>query len=341
LKYTMIEREADSHQQPITIEQIQAMSERAFGVEKAIEEIQELDGGECNNTYLMTFADAQRVILRVSPAPDKPCPGRGAGLMRNEHCFQPFLAPIATLVPKTLFTDFAHQLINRDYMFQTFMEGTRWSDIAQSLTPEENRALWIQLGQIAKTIHSVQGELFGSPITGTLSTLWSTLVANGLARSIQQLEAAQVDASDVKLVREIAQTHSALLDEIRQPCLLHGDLWTFNALVKLDQDNPHITAVLDADGCSWGDPMADWTMFRLHIMATEGKTSNEIEGVQSFWQGYGQPECSKGALFREQIYRASNFAGARLELHLQGREEIVQRTYEKLQEIIIVLQDIV
>jgi aminoglycoside phosphotransferase (APT) family kinase protein len=336
----MIERETDSHQQPIAIEQIQAMSERAFGEGKEIEEIQEIEGGEYNNTYLMTFADAHRAILRVSPAPDKPCPGRDAGLMRNEHYFQPFLAPIAPLVPKTLLADFTHQIINRDYMFQTFMEGTRWSDIAKSLTPAENRALWIQLGQIAKTIHSIRGEMFGSPV-GILSELWSTRVADGLARSIQRLEAAQVDASDVKLVREIALTQRFLLDEIRQPRLLHGDLWTVNVLVKLDQGNPRITAVLDADGCSWGDPMADWTMFRLHIMATEGKTSNEIEGAQSFWLGYGQPEHSKGALFREQIYRASNFAGARLELHLQGCDEIVRRTYEKLRAIIAVLQDIV
>jgi hypothetical protein len=92
---------------------------------------------------------------------------------------------------------------------------------------------------------------------------------------------------------------------------------------------------------SWGDPMADWLMFRLHIMATEGKTSNEIEGAQYFWLGYGQPERSKGALFREQIYRASNFASVRLELHLLGRDEVVQRTYGKLQEIIVLLRDIV
>ncbi|GHO98144.1 hypothetical protein KSF_081920 [Reticulibacter mediterranei] len=340
MKYTTIERDASSHQQPIAIEQIRAMSERAFGVGKVIEGVQELDGGECNNTYVITFVDTQRVILRVSPAPDKPCPGRDPGLMRNEHYFQPFLAPIAALVPKTLCADFTHQIINRDYMFQTFMEGTRWSNIAESLTPEENAALWIQLGQVAKTIHSVQGEMFGSSV-GTLSTHWSTKVIKGLTDSIQQLEAALVDASDVKLVREMAQTHSALLDEIRQPRLLHGDLWTVNVLVKLDQGNPHITAVLDADGGSWGDPMADWTMFRLHIMATEGKTRNEIEGAQCFWQGYGQPERSNGALFREQIYRASNFAGARLELHLQGRDEIVLRTYEKLREIIAILRDII
>jgi aminoglycoside phosphotransferase (APT) family kinase protein len=139
----------------------------------------------------------------------------------------------------------------------------------------------------------------------------------------------------------MAEQHSDLLDEIRQPRLLHGDLWTFNVLIKCDQDNPRITAVLDSDGGSWGDPLADWTMFLLHIKTTEGTRRNEIEGAQAFWQAYGQPERSKGALFRDQIYRARNFAGGRLERHLQGRNDIVLRTYDKLHEIIAALQDIV
>jgi aminoglycoside phosphotransferase (APT) family kinase protein len=341
LHYTMIERDTNIHQQPLTIEQISAMYERAFGAGKEMLEVQELDGGECNNTYRISFTDAQQVILRVSPAPDKPCPGRAPQPMRNEHYFQPFLAPIATLIPKTLLVDFTHQLINRDYMFQTFMEGARWSDIVETFTSEENSALWQQMGHIAKTIHSIEGETFGSPVFGTISPHWSTLVINGLIDIIQKLEAAQVDATDIKTVLAMAEKHSDLLDEIRQPRLLHGDLWTFNLLIKRDQGNPRITAVLDSDGCSWGDPMEDWTMFLLHIKTTEGTIQNEIEGAQAFWQAYGQPERSKGALFRDQIYRARNFAGARLELHIRGRNEIVLRTYDRLREILVALHDII
>jgi aminoglycoside phosphotransferase (APT) family kinase protein len=341
LKYPTIERTPDTHQQPIAIEQICAMCERAFGQEKKPEIVQELGGGECNNTYVITFTDASKAILRVAPAPDKPCPGRDQEMMRNEHYFQPFFAPIAPLMPKILQVDFTHQLINRDYMFQTFMEGERWSDIIEELTPEENRTLWQQLGRIAKTIHSIEGKAFGSPRTGTTSTHWSPQVIRGLTEIIQRLEAVQIDASDVKAVLEMAEQHSELLDEIRQPRLLHGDLWTFNVLIKRDQGNPRITAVLDSDGASWGDPMADWTMFLLHVKATEGTRRNEVEGAQAFWQGYGQPESSRGALFRDQIYRARNFAGGRLERHLQGRQDIVLRTYDKLREIIAVLQDIV
>lgn len=164
---------------------------------------------------------------------------------------------------------------------------------------------------------------------------------SSLASIVEQIKAAHLDATDIQAVQEMAQTHSALLDEIQQPRLLHGDLWTFNILIKRDQENPRIAAVLDTDSCSWGDPMADWTMFLLHIKMTEGTAKNDIEGVQAFWQGYGQPEHSKGALFREQIYRARHFAEGRMERHRQGRDDIVLRTYNKLREIIVTLQDII
>jgi hypothetical protein len=102
MKYTIIERPANTHQQPLSGEQIRTVCERAFGRGTDPEEVQELDGGEYNNTYRITFAESQQVILRVSPAPSGPFTGRGKGLMRNEHFFQPFLAPIAILMPKTL-----------------------------------------------------------------------------------------------------------------------------------------------------------------------------------------------------------------------------------------------
>lgn len=341
MKYIIIERTPDTHQQPLSSEQICTLSERAFGRGKYPEEVQELDGGEYNNTYLMTFADSQQAILRVSPAPSGPFIGRGKGLMRNEHYFQPFLAPVAALMPKTLLVDFTHQLINRDYMFQTCMEGERWFDIAEELTQKENSTLWQQLGRIAKTVHSIQGEVFGSPVLGTVSPQWSTQVLGRLASLVEQLKAAHLDATDLQTVQEMAQTNSALLDEIQHPRLLHGDLWTFNILIKRDQENPRITAVLDSDSCSWGDPMADWTMFLLHIKMTEGTARNDIEGVQAFWQAYGQPEYSKGLLFREQVYRASHFAQGRLERHRQGRDDIVLRTYDKLRAIIAALQNII
>jgi aminoglycoside phosphotransferase (APT) family kinase protein len=347
MKYSNIKRSPDTHQQPVSPEHIQAMCKRAFGRENDPTEVCELAGGEYNNTYRITLANQQKIILRVSPGFSGPNTGRGTGLMRNEHYFQPFFAPIAPLLPETLMVDFTHQLIERDYMFQTFMEGERWSDVEVELSSQESRVLWQQLGHIAKDIHSVQGELFGSPIQlfgssvqGVVSKQWSALVFNRLIGLIEQLTVASLDAQDVRSVLELAQSNSELLDQIQQPRLLHGDLWTFNVLIKRDHQNPRISAVLDADSCYWGDPMADWTMFLLHVKETEGTTSKDYEDVQAFWQAYGQRDHSVGARFREQVYLVCNFVQGRLDRHRQGKNDIVQRTYGKVRECIAVIEDV-
>ena len=43
--------------------------------------------------------------------------------MRNEHASIPYLAPIATLMPRTLMVDFTHEVIGRDFLFQAYLDG--------------------------------------------------------------------------------------------------------------------------------------------------------------------------------------------------------------------------
>jgi aminoglycoside phosphotransferase (APT) family kinase protein len=142
----------------------------------------------------------------------------------------------------------------------------------------------------------------------------------------------QLDTTDFMAIVEIVQTHPLFLDEIRQPCLLHGDLWTFNVLVKRGEGGPTITGILDADRAWWGDPMADWTMF---IWARGDGAEMEWER-SLFWQGYSQPEESKGAKFRANVYEAMH-TGAALVWAKQQYSQIVQKGFDDLQEIVQIL----
>ncbi len=47
--------------------------------------------------------------------------------MRNEHASIPYLAGIAELIPRTLTADFTHQLIGREHLFQTHLDGVQAS----------------------------------------------------------------------------------------------------------------------------------------------------------------------------------------------------------------------
>ncbi|WP_126552374.1 phosphotransferase family protein [Dictyobacter kobayashii] len=335
MRYTIIERAPAAFQQPVPLEQIQAMCQRAFGKDRSILSIEELAGGGHNNTYRILLAAMPPVILRVSPAHGPHLAQHELNLMRNEQYMQPFLAPIAPLMPRTLMVDFTHQLIKRDYIFQTFMEGELWSDIEHELTLEEDLALYRQLAELTKIIHGVEGETFGQPLVGHTFDRWSSLVVHKLESSIRDLEAIPLDATDVRALLDLVMAHLDLLDQIDRPRLLHGDLWTFNVLVKRDpaQHVPTISAVLDSDRCWWGDPLADWTMFLLHIRATESPDPKVVAGTRAFWQTYADAEPDPGAQFRSHVYHAMSFCDARIELQRRQSHERVRQTYQRIQEI--------
>jgi aminoglycoside phosphotransferase (APT) family kinase protein len=329
VEYIPIERAADNFQQPVGQSHIIAMCQRAFGEERQVESAEELGGGLYNNTYLIHISSMQPVILRVGPHLTRQFRSE-RNLMRNEYVSAPFLTPISALLPRILMADFTHQTIGRDYVFQTYMEGEQWAQVMHTFTSEEQKGLWRQLGSITKRIHAIQGDHFGSIAFDAQFSSWSLAVMDGLTSLIDDLEEARLDASDVRSMLDIAQTHHRILDEITQPQLLHGDLWTVNILVKRGEEGPRIVAVLDSDRTSWGDPLADWTMFLLHR-----NTGTETD---AFWETYGQPEKSLGAQFRMLIYQCKYLGGARLEHHRLHHLEDVKRSYRDMQAVIKTLR---
>ena len=266
------------------------------------------------------------MILRVAPPQTADTAWEDAFLMRSEHAMQPYFAPIATLLPKTLLIDFTHQLIDRDYMFQTFIEGERWDNVWDQLTSEENNILWDQFGNIMKQIHEVRGERFGLPRSGFQFEFWSQTVIDRLERTLQAAQELQLQVTDLARILEMVRANPEQLDEIQTPRLLHGDLWLFNLLIARDENGPGIVGVLDADRSWWGDPMADWTMFILAHAEPE-------EGHEHFWRAYGPREDARGAKFRKTVYDGMHAATALVYSVRNHDDGTVQRAYGTLREV--------
>jgi hypothetical protein len=87
--YTRIERTANAFQQPVELEQILDMCQRAFGEMREVIAVRELGGGGFNNIYRVEMAGMQPVILRVAPQPKKLTNTCGATLMRIEIFIKP------------------------------------------------------------------------------------------------------------------------------------------------------------------------------------------------------------------------------------------------------------
>ena len=337
MEFTPIDRPSGDHPNSVTAEQILAMCQRAFGSGIQVVSARELGGGTFNRAFLVTLPD-QPVILRIAPHPSKELVWHEQGLMRREHHVQPFFAAVARLMPRTLMTDFTRQVIDCDYVFQSFIAGERWEDVAESLTAEESVPLWEEFGQITRTIHDTLGTTFGGPYPMAEFQTWSETILYRFDRVMRAMTEAHLDMTDMQSVFAAVQNHTALLDTLRQPHLLHGDLWLFNILIRRDSTGavPKIVGILDADRAWWGDPLADWTMFVLAKSA-----SPETESLHdSFWRGYGEIEQTHGLEFRKAVYEAMH-VGTALEWASRNHDDdTVKRGKQDLNAVAASLPDL-
>ena len=315
MEFVLIDRPSANNSFPVTADHILAMCQRAFGPGVHVTSARELGGGTFNRIFLITLSD-QQVILRIAPPPTAEVAWHERQLMRRELNIQPFFAAVADLMPRTLLADFTHQVIDCDYVFQSFIDGERWEDLAESFSREENERLWEQFGRVTRTIHDTIGTSFGGPSPMTEYPTWSQAILDRFERVLAAMKEVQLDMTDMQSIFKIVRDHADLLDELKQPHLLHGDLWLFNILIGRSAAGPNIVGMLDADRAWWGDPLADWTMFVLAKSASpETKPSHE-----QFWRGYGEIEQTPGIEFRKAVYEAMH-VGTALEWAKRNHEE--------------------
>ncbi len=320
MDFRPIERASEAFQQPVTADEIQAICRRVFGPEAHALFAAELGAGRYNNTYRVTVAGQKRpVILRVAPEPTRQF-GSERQLMRNEYASVPWLAAIVPLMPRVLTADWSHEVIGRDYMVQTLLDGVpapdRLGDYPRSTWPGYFR----QMGAIARDVHAIRGPYFG-PVTGPAHATWSAAVTASLGSIAADLDSVGLDAADVRKVAAVAAEQRDVLDEITEPRMLAGDLWTVNVMLDATAPEPTITGVFDMDRTWWGDPAADWTI-RMALAKADERGA--------FWEGYGTREQSPAAMWRARIYEARHIGAIRLERHRLGNPDGVQDTYSAM-----------
>ncbi|MFE7958636.1 phosphotransferase family protein [Streptomyces sp. NPDC057413] len=320
MDFRSIPRDPHDFQQPVTAEDIQAIARRAFGDATRVAAAVELGGGMYNTTYRITVVCLHEpVILRIAPAPGQQFSSERE-LMRNEYVTVPYLSPIASLVPRVLFADWSQDVIGRDWIVQSHMTGVpapeRLCAYPRNLWP----GFFAQLGEITARVHAVRGPHFG-PVAGPGHHTWSAAVIASLSAIADDLERLGLDAADVRKVAELAGEHHHVLDEITEPQLLTGDLWTVNTMLDPDASKPVITGVLDLDRTLFGDRAADWTI-RMACAKQDERTA--------FWDTYGLRDTSGAATWRGLVYEARHLGAIRLERHRLHKDEGVRDTYTSM-----------
>jgi aminoglycoside phosphotransferase (APT) family kinase protein len=324
MEYLSIGRKPGAFQQPVTPQDVLGMSQRAFGQDTAVISARELIGGLYNSTYLVEIKEKGHVILRVAPKADQQSRVEWR-LMRNEYAATPYFAPLAHMIPRILFADWTGELTCRDYMFQTRLDGLTGIEGLTLHPPATWGAYYRQLGAITAEVHKIKGERFG-PVRSRGFTKWSDSVFATLADIIADMIEFNLDASDVRRAFAAINVNSDLLDEITEPRLLHGDLWTSNVLLAEDGPEPRIVGLIDHDRACWGDPAADWGFYVL--------ANKPAETRAAFLSTYGQIEVNDVTQWRSTVYRVLHLGAVRLERRRAGKFSKIAESYDEMRTLL-------
>ncbi|MGW6462214.1 phosphotransferase family protein, partial [Streptomyces sp. NPDC055078] len=211
-------------------------------------------------------------------------------------------------------------VIGRDWMIQTHLDGVPAPEHLGTYPRPAWPVFFRQMGAIARSVHDVRGPHFG-PVGGPGYGTWSEAVITSLEEIAADLDGAGLDAADVRKVNAVAAHERAVLDEVTEPRLLTGDLWTVNVMLDAGAAEPTITGVLDLDRTWFGDPAADWTI-RMALAKQDER--------MTFWETYGERDRSPAAVWRSLVYEVRHLGAVRLERHRLGRTDAVRESYRAM-----------
>jgi fructosamine-3-kinase len=99
-------------------------------------------------------------------------------------------------------------------------------------------------------------------------------------------------------VRGLVKDAEWALAEVREPVLVHFDLWPGNILV-VAEPAPALSGIVDAERAFWGDPLAEMASLGLF-----GKAEDDEDLIAGYAAGGGQVGPDPGARLRLSLYRA-------------------------------------
>ncbi len=322
-------RPEGAYQEEVSAAEVTAMCRRLLGDAVEPRSAVELGWGSYNSTFRVELSDGEAVVLRVAPRPALQLRSERHWL-RSEYVAAAWLSGLGELVPRVLGADFTHQVTGRDYMVQTLLPGVPAPDLMSSYPRDLWPALFAQLGAITREVHTVTGDGWG-PLAAPFYPCWSEALHASLGDRSADLASLSAPSGDVDRLAAFVGSHRPRFDAIDRPVLLHGDLWTANILLDPDADRPTVVGVLDSERAWWGDPLADWSLYR-------GGARTVVGERDAFWSAYGGAPAEPEEAWRRTVYRGWHLAAERVEAARHGNADTIERTVRELDDVLDALR---
>jgi len=215
-----------------------------------------LDGGTFASVWEARFASGAEAIVKIAPPDDAP------SLLLYEERMLRTEARILRLAeargwpyPRLLLVDTSRETLPVDMLAMSRVPGERWDLAEPHMTPEANDRAKRELGAILGRVHAEPGEEFGYPSSATLrAATWPDAVSLIVESVLADARRAGVPLPERRIRDEFAAGR-ALLAEVTQPRLVHGDPWPGNVFVV--PETGEVLGMIDVERGFWADPLFD------------------------------------------------------------------------------------
>ncbi|HTW54570.1 MAG TPA: phosphotransferase family protein [Stellaceae bacterium] len=216
--------------------------------------VAQFHGGKANLTYLLRFGETDYVLRRPPLGPIPP----GAHDMRREHRVLSVLHRRFSLAPRSLLLCEDESIIGAVFIVEERRRGfVIRDDIPAEFAgrPELNRRIGFALVDALADLHRVDPAEIGLDGLGRIEGYLERQLSGWTRRWEGSLGGPEEESSRDGMT-PVLDWLARTLPKERAGALLHNDYRLDNCL--LDTEDPgRITAVLDWDMCTRGDPLAD------------------------------------------------------------------------------------
>jgi aminoglycoside phosphotransferase (APT) family kinase protein len=229
--------------------------------------VQQFKGGQSNPTYLIE-TPARRYVLRRKP-PGKLLPSAHA--VDREYRVMSALHRQGFPVPEPILYCADEAVIGTAFFVMSHVEGrVFWEAEMPSSDPAERAAVYDAMNATLARLHSYEPAAIGLADYGRAENY----VARQIERWSKQYRASETEKiEDMERLMEWLPAH---LPPPQPPRVVHGDYRLDNMIIA--PDGPRISAVLDWELSTLGDPLADFSyhLMQWHMPPSEAGTGSLV-----------------------------------------------------------------
>lgn len=242
----------------VSNEKIIQVVKKAFGENTIINSIKELKEGYINSAYMLTIQGNQQIVLKVSPIKDVKVMRYEHSIMRNEVYALTKISSIGDVpAPKVLYYDSDRDIIENEYFFMEFVQGSPLNNIYDELSEQQRNSISSELGYYVKQITGIKSEYFGDISKKNKQfKSWSEAFLFMIKELLDDARDNKVKLNyDYNEIYQMIEMHSDVLNLVEKASLVHKDLWKGNIFV--DSQSAKITGILDCERAIYGDALLE------------------------------------------------------------------------------------